>query len=108
MIEQLSVSPAALSAHAAGEAGTAARIGAHAVATDLTPLALTFGLIGADFLTTLGRVLDSRRARLNAVAGRHLALSGESAAAAAAYTGIDDMSAATLSIAGGPVAEVDA
>ncbi|WHU45371.1 type VII secretion target [Gordonia sp. L191] len=108
MIEQLSVSPAALSAHAAGEAAAAARVGAHAVATDLTPLALTFGLIGADFLTTLGRVLDSRRDRLTAVADRHLTLSGESAAAAAAYTGVDDMSAATLSIAAGPAAEVDA
>ncbi|RPA65188.1 hypothetical protein EF294_04850 [Gordonia oryzae] len=107
MIEQLSVSPTALSAHAVGEAATSARIGAHAIATDLTPLALTFGLIGADFLTTLGRVLDSRRARLTAVADRHLALSGDSAAAGAAYTGVDDMSATALSIAGGPGVEAD-
>ncbi|MGC4934116.1 type VII secretion target [Gordonia sp. DT30] len=96
MTEQLSVIPAAVASFAADETRTASRVRAHATTTDVTPLALTFGLIGADFLTALGRVLDDRRARLSAVADRHALMAAQGTDAATSYAGTDDASARML------------
>ncbi|MEP9392223.1 MULTISPECIES: type VII secretion target [Gordonia] len=92
----LSVSPAAVQSFAGHEATTATRLGMHTAATDLTPLALTFGLIGSDFLAALGQVIDVRRTRLRRIAETHLAISAQSSAAASGYTSTDDTAGAVL------------
>lgn len=93
----LSVAPGAVRTFAADEASTADRLRAHTTGTDVSPLALTFGLIGAEFLTALGRVLDTRRARLAEVAERHEAISTDATSAASAYTAADEASELVLS-----------
>ncbi|MFT4127502.1 MAG: type VII secretion target [Gordonia sp. (in: high G+C Gram-positive bacteria)] len=101
----MSVTPAALDTYAAEESTTAARLGIHqAATTDVSPLTMTFGVIGAEFLATLGAVLDDRRARLAALAARHEHLAVAGAGAAQTYPETDATAAGELTRSGIPAA----
>lgn len=98
-MKPVAVTDSSLSQIAGRQSAAAGIVTERAVAERLDTAALTptFGLIGAPFLAALGAAMNTRAARLDALAGSHTQQAAATVAAAAGYGSTDAANAAGVS-----------